>query len=236
MSAGQREVEHEILVDAPAEEIYRLIARVEHWPEIFPPTVHVDQVDRGDTSERIRIWATANGEAKSWTSRRTLDPANLRIDFRQEVSTPPVQAMGGAWVIEALDPSRSRVRLLHDYRAIGDDPDKLAWIDAAVDRNSRSELAAMKSNIETANGGELTLDIKDTVRINGTAKDVYDFINEASRWQERLPHVARVEFTESTPGLQVLEMDTTAQDGTTHTTKSIRVCFPYDRKIGRAHV
>ncbi|MFJ3498502.1 aromatase/cyclase [Streptomyces sp. NPDC086091] len=227
---GLREVEHDITIDAPAAAVYRLIAEVENWPRIFPPTIHVDHVERGDREERIRIWATANGEAKNWTSRRTLDPEALRITFRQEVSTPPVAAMGGTWIIEPLSETSSRVRLLHDYRAVDDDPAGLKWIDEAVDRNSRSELAALKSNVELAHASEdLTFSFEDTVRIEGSAKDAYDFINEAGLWVERLPHVASVRFTEDTPGLQVLEMDTRAKDGSTHTTKSYRVAFPHHR-------
>ncbi|MFI1415135.1 aromatase/cyclase [Streptomyces sp. NPDC020707] len=227
---GLREVEHDITIDAPADAVYRLIAEVENWPRIFPPTIYVDHVERGEGQERIRIWATANGEAKNWTSRRTLDPRALRITFRQEVSTPPVAAMGGTWIIEPLSDSSSRVRLLHDYRAVDDDPEGLKWIDEAVDRNSRSELAALKSNVELAHASaELTFSFEDTVRIAGSAKDAYDFINEADLWVERLPHVASVRFSEDTPGLQVLEMDTRAKDGSTHTTKSYRVAFPHQR-------
>ncbi|CAN5752257.1 SRPBCC family protein [soil metagenome] len=223
-----REVEHEITVAAPTSTVYGLIAEVENWPRIFPPTIYVDHVERGENHERIRIWATANGEAKSWTSRRTLDPEGLRIDFRQEVSTPPVAAMGGAWVIEALTETESRIRLLHDYRAVDDDPKGLEWIDQAVDRNSRSELAALKTNVELAHAsGQLTFSFEDTVHVAGSAKDVYDFINEANLWKERLPHVATVRLEEDTPGLQTLEMDTRVKDGSTHTTKSLRVCLPH---------
>ncbi|MEV5432619.1 aromatase/cyclase [Streptomyces sp. NPDC052701] len=225
-----RQVEHEITAEAPAATVYRLIAEVENWPRIFPPTIYVDHVERGADEERIRIWATANGEAKSWTSRRTLDPENLRITFRQEVSAPPVAAMGGTWIIEPLSDTRSRIRLLHDYRAVDDDPESLRWIDEAVDRNSRSELAALKENVELAHGAEdITFSFEDTVQIDGSAKDVYDFIDQAGLWAERLPHVARVHLTEDTPGLQTLEMDTRAKDGSTHTTKSYRVTFPHHR-------
>jgi aromatase len=230
---GNREVEHQIEVGAPAAEVYRLIAEVANWPQLFPPTVYVDQVERSGKSERIRIWATANGEVKTWVSRRVLDPGRMRIDFRQEVSAPPVAAMGGAWLIESLSKTRSRVRLLHDYRAIGDHPDQLAWIDQAVDRNSRSELGALKANVElaTGTGDELMFSFEDRVTIDGAAKDVYDFLNEAQLWQERLPHVARVVLTEPTPGLQTLEMDTRTKDGSVHTTKSVRVCFPHYRIV-----
>lgn len=225
-----REVEHEITIDAPARAIYRLIAEVENWPRIFPPTIHVDQVGLEEGTERIRIWATANDTVKNWTSRRVLDPDRLRIAFRQEVSAPPVASMGGTWIIEPLSDNESKVVLRHDYSAVGDDPASLAWIDAAVDRNSRSELAALKSNVEQAHADEdLTFSFVDSVSINGAAKDVYDFIDEANLWTERLPHVASVRFEEPSPGLQSLEMDTRAKDGSTHTTKSYRVTFPHHR-------
>src|SRR5262249_20731561 len=55
----------------------------------------------------------------------------------------------------------------------------------------------------------------------------YDFLNEAQLWTERLPHVARVKLDEEMTGLQILEMDTTAKDGSVHTTRSVRVCQPY---------
>ncbi|WP_455360090.1 aromatase/cyclase [Streptomyces sp. SYSU K21746] len=230
MTKETKEVEHEITVQAPAAEVYRLIAEVENWPRIFPPTLYVDHVERGEHEERIRIWATANGEVKNWTSRRTLDPEALRITFRQEVSAPPVASMGGTWIIEPLSDGASRIRLLHDYRAVDDDPEGLKWIDEAVDRNSRSELAALRTNVELAHAAaEVTFSFEDTVQVNGSAKDLFDFVNEADRWQERLPHVATVRLDEVSPGLQILEMDTRAKDGSTHTTKSYRVCFPNHR-------
>ncbi|MEU2582955.1 aromatase/cyclase [Streptomyces avermitilis] len=231
-----REVEHEITVLAPATAVYRLIAEVANWPHVFPPTVHVEIVEHTGAEERIRIWATANGEAKSWTSYRRLDPDALRVDFRQETPAPPVAAMGGAWVIEALSGEESRVRLLHTYEAVGDEAAALEWIDSAVDRNSTSELAALKSHVEAAHRSAgaadgLLLSFEDTVQIDGEAKDVYAFLDEAGLWPERLPHVAGSTLTEDTPGLQVLRMDTRTKDGHTHTTESVRVCFPPERIV-----
>jgi aromatase len=225
-----REVEHAIKVQAPAVEVYQLIADVMHWPQIFPPSVHVEYLQRSGSQERIQIWATANNEAKTWTSRRELDPIGLRVEFRQERSTPPVGAMGGTWIVEPVSEDESYVRLLHDYRPVDDDPAKLEWIDKAVDRNSQFELAALKVNAEQmSRSAELLLSFDDSVQVDGSAKDVYDFINEAHLWSERLPHVARVLLQEDIPGLQVLEMDTCTKDGSVHTTKSVRVTFPRER-------
>nr|QOP59274.1 cyclase/dehydrase [Nocardiopsis sp.] len=227
---GTREVEHTSVIQAPAEDVYRLIADVQDWPLIFPPSVHVEHESRSGQEEVIRIWATANGLPKTWTSRRRLDPRGMRVDFRQVVSSPPVASMGGAWTVEALAGGRSLVRLSHDYRAL--DQADLDWIDQAVDRNSESELDALKRSAEAGLRGNRTrLTFEDTVRAKGRAEDLYAFVNDAGLWRERLPHVARVVLTEDTPGLQTLEMDTRSQDGSVHTTESVRVCFPYERIV-----
>nr|AEE65464.1 aromatase [uncultured bacterium BAC AB649/1850] len=226
-ATGTQHVEHDIEISAPADEVYRLLADVRNWPQIFPPTIHVDRLEHDGERERIRIWATANGAAKSWTSRRVLDPVAHRIDFQQEVSTPPVAAMSGTWLLEPLGEQACRVRLLHDYRAIDDSPDGLSWIERAVDTNSRSELAALRTNIEAVTAArEATLSFEDTIRIAAPVKDVYDFINEAGEWERRLPHVARVRLDEDPPGMQTLEMETRAKDGSTHLTRSYRVALP----------
>jgi aromatase len=227
-----REAEHAITVHAPAAEVYRLLAEVENWPRLFPPSVYVEYLEREGNRERIRIWATANGEAKNWTSRRDLDPEGLRITFRQEVSAPPVAEMSGTWIAEPRGERETYLRLLHTYRAVDDDPEGLDWIDRAVDRNSREELPGVKAGLEeTTRTTELTLSFEDSVQVDGSAKDLYDFVNEADRWTERLPHVSTVTLTEDTPGLQVLRMDTRAVDGSTHTTESVRVCFPHQRIV-----
>jgi aromatase len=223
-----REVEHQITVKAPARAAYELIADVGNWPRLFPPSVYVEKLDVTASEERIRIWATANGEIKSWVSRRVLDPADMRVGFRQEVSSAPVASMGGTWVVEPMTADQSRVRLLHDFRAVDDDPESLAWIERAVDRNSRSELAALKANVELATGAsDRVMTFADTVAIKGSAADAYDFLNQAQLWSKRLPHVARCSLAEESPGVQLLEMDTRTKDGSTHTTTSVRVCFPH---------
>lgn len=230
-----REVEHEITIGAPAARVYELIADVGQWPEMFPPTVHAiqaeqgqaeqGQAEKGQHSELIRIWATANGTARSWTSRRQHDPAKLTIGFRQERSVAPVGGMGGLWMVEPVSDGQCQVRLRHDYFACNDNPADLEWIGQAVDRNSTAELTALKERAELDSTGEL-FSFADTVEVDGSARDVYDFLNEAQLWRERLPHVARVSLEEETPGLQILEMDTRAKDGSVHTTRSVRVCQP----------
>lgn len=225
-------MEHTIEVAAPPERVFAIIADVEAWPRVFPPTVHVDRIEQDGERERIQIWATANGEVKGWTSQRRIDYERLSATFRQEVSQPPVAAMGGEWIVESEAAGRCRVRLLHDFRAVDDDPDRTEWIRRAVDRNSGAELSALKvaAELEDEHDGTL-MSFEDSVRVAGASGDLYDFINDAASWERRLPHAQRVQLAEPAPGVQELEMDTLAPDGSTHTTMSVRICFPSARIV-----
>lgn len=225
-TSAVRNTEHTVDVGAPAGRVYELLADVGNWPETFPPTVHAECVEKNGNSELIRLWATANGTAKTWTSRRHHDPARMTIGFRQERSQYPVGGMGGRWVVQPVSESQCRVLLLHDFYAVRDDPADLDWISQAVDQNSAAELHALKAAAELT-GPDGLFTFEDIVEVDGSAADVYDFLNEAQLWSERLPHVARVSLKEETSGLQILEMDTRTADGSVHTTKSVRVCRPH---------
>jgi aromatase len=228
--------EHSITVAAPPADVYRLVADVSAWPQVFGPTVHVEVLQEADAErggeQSLRIWATAEGRVKAWTSRRVLDPAARTVVFRQVVSAPPVASMGGEWRVEERDDGTTRVVLLHDYRAVGDDPEAEALIARAVDRNSTAELTALKNAAELGtNGDELRMTFSDSETVHGDAADVYAFLARADLWPERLPHVARLDLAEEEGGIQRMDMDTRSPDGSVHNTTSIRVLFEDRREI-----
>lgn len=224
--------EHKISVSAPASVVFTLIADAANWPRIFPPSVHLEFLSKNGSEESFRIWAMANGEVKSWTSRRHLDSARKAIRFEQERSQPPVASMGGEWLVEPEPGGGCLVRLTHDFKAVGDDPANVAWIRRAIDSNSESELAALAAAAERRDTGTgLELSFSDSVRVDGLAADVYDFIYDAKLWEQRLPHVTRLVLREDVPGIQIFEMDTQAADGGVHTTRSARVCFPVQKIV-----
>ncbi|MFE7840153.1 aromatase/cyclase [Streptomyces sp. NPDC057474] len=223
---------HEVNVAAPAGVVYGLISDAVRWPLFFPPNVHVEQLESDGESERLRMWATANGQVKSWTSRRALDPGRRRVEFRQEVPADPVRTMGGTWIVESLGADRSSLTLLHDFTVADDDPDGLAWVERATDTNSRAELDNLRQLAERwADLDELVLSFEDSVRVNGPAELVYDFLYRVGDWPELVPHVSRLDLTEDEPGVQIMSMDTLTADGSSHTTESVRVCFPHAGRI-----
>ncbi|MFJ2741711.1 aromatase/cyclase [Streptomyces sp. NPDC087440] len=229
---------HTVTVAAAPDAVYRLVADVSGWPQVFGPTVHVDVLEEAPEEggeQLLRIWATANGQVRNWTSRRVLDPAARTVSFRQVVSSAPVASMGGAWRI-VPEGDGSRVELLHDYRAVDDDPAAEALIEQAVDRNSTAELDALKKTAELGeHRAELHFSFHDRVGVDGDPADVFAFLDRADLWPERLPHVARLDLTEDAvegqPVVQHLDMDTRSPDGSTHNTTSIRVSFPDRRTL-----
>ncbi|HEY5820458.1 MAG TPA: aromatase/cyclase [Propionibacteriaceae bacterium] len=219
------EVVHTTIVDAAPLEVYALVADVRRWPYSFAPTVHVEVLGAHDHAERIQLWATANGKVRTWTSQRVLDPASLRVIFRQEIPAAPVVAMEGEWELLPTAGGGTEVRLHHRYSVA--DQDGYDQVTRAVDTNSVAELAGLKKLVEEGSGAhsELVFSFEDSIFVEGEAEDAYDFLYRADRWATELSHVAAITVDEEDL-VQTMRMDTVALDGSTHTTESVRVCFP----------
>ncbi|MBT2493447.1 aromatase/cyclase [Streptomyces sp. ISL-96] len=223
---------HQVEVAAPAGVVYGLIADAVRWPLFFAPTVHVEPLDLEGAEQRLRMWALANGEVKSWVTRRRLDPGARRIEFRQETTAPPVKSMFGTWSIVQLPGGISRLTLLHHFSVDDDHTDDVTSVERACGTNVRVQLANVKHLAERWTVlDELVLTIEDAIRINGPAELVYDFLYRAEDWPERLPNLTRLHLVEDVPGVQMISMDTVTSDGSEHTTRSVRVCFPHGGRI-----
>lgn len=123
------------------------------------------------------------------------------------------------------------MRFTHDFEAAGDDPRDVEWIREVIDRNTTAELGALRDAAERDRHGDLTHSFEDTVVFTGTAERAYEFLHDAAQWSRRLPHVAACAVEESTPGIQTMDMDTLTADGSTHSTRSVRICFPHKRIV-----
>ncbi|MGY6653674.1 aromatase/cyclase [Amycolatopsis sp. TRM77291] len=226
MTSGTlQETEHTRTVAAPASVLYDLIADVTRWPAIFGPSLHVEHIERDEREERFRLWALVNGAVADWTSKRSLEPESLLVRFGQERSHPPVASMGGEWEFREKSAGLTEVVLRHHFSLLDDKPATARSLRNAVDRNSTEELEALARIAECGHPvDEVLFSFTDTVDLPCGSDTAYDFINEADLWPQRLPHVRRVRLDEDTPGVQQLEMETLTADGSTHTTRSIRIC------------
>ncbi|MBZ4323929.1 aromatase/cyclase [Streptomyces huiliensis] len=233
----RRGAEHTMTVRAPVERVYGLVAAAEDWPRVFPPLVHVDCLERTGRRDVIRVWTVADGEPRGCVSRRVLAPDRRCIGFRREMPAPPLAFLGGRWEFEPVSARECRVRLLHEYRAVDDDPRQLARIGRTVVRRARAELEALRRSAELGvRGHELLLSFEDSVRIAGSADDAYAFVREAQLWSERLPSAggAGTVLTTTTRVCGRTPRGWGRADGTGRDAGrngTVRVCFPPRRIV-----
>jgi aromatase len=227
VTAATSTVMHTATMRAAPGDVYSLVADVTRWPVVFGPTVHVEHLYRDETTERFAIWALVNGRVVHWTSARTLDPAGPRIDFKQEHSMPPVASMGGTWEFRDWQQGGTQVLLRHEFATTDGSADGEASLREALDRNSDSELGALRQVAESGYPADaLIFEFEDAIQIAGPAAAAYEFIDRADQWHRRLPHVRQVSLEEPAPGIQHLTMETVTADDAAHTTSSVRVCTP----------
>lgn len=205
---------HEVTIQAPAGVVYALLTDSPSWPLHLQSAVHVEQLEFDGRRERTRVWSTANGRADSFTSLRTLAPELRQVEFRQEQPTAPEHPVSGVWSVVPLAAQRSRLELRYHFTASAGDP-------AAVLEGLRTA-AELWPRLD-----ELALSFDDSVRIEGPAEPVYDFLYRVQDWPGRVPGVIRADVVEDEPGVQAVTMDTTQPDGSVRTTRSLRICFPH---------
>ncbi|GGR01483.1 aromatase/cyclase [Streptomyces asoensis] len=218
-------------VAAPAGVVYAVFADAARLPLYFSPSVHVERLEFDGERERLRMWFLMDGQLKAWTSWRHLDPVERRIEFRQELPAAPLTSMGGILDVRSTGAHSSRLELAYDFSVTGDLPEDRAWAQRATDANSRVQLAELKSFAERwTRLDDLVMSFEDTLRVNGPAELVYDFLYRAADWPDLVPHVTGVDLTEDTPGVQRLTTRTLTEYGA-HTTDAVRICFPHAGRI-----
>lgn len=230
-----RYVEHATEFDAPPTRVYELISDVTRWPLMFAPCVHAEVLEREPGADRIRLWALAGDAVRSWTSRRRLDADAPRVDFEQEDSWPPLASMGGHWRVD----DDVRLVLAHSWALSDPTPEAEQWVTESLDRNSNAETAAVRAWTEYGDDFDsLVFGFSEEVHIAAPASAVYNFLHRADLWPDRLPHVAALDLqpapaSELTAGaeVQTMTMQTTGHDRSTHSTRSIRLCFPNERIV-----
>lgn len=227
-----RRLSHTVDVAAPAGVVYTLIADAERRPLYFPSNVYVERLDFDGVRERLRMWALADGQVKSWTSERVQDSARRSLSFHQDPMMEPAESMGGTCSVQPIGPDRCRLTVDHEFTALGDRPEDAAWLERNTAANTRSDLQNLRFLAERwARFDELLMSFEDSVRIKGPAELVYGFLYDVESWPGQLPHVRRVALNEPQAGIRKVDMDLAAADGAVHTVASVRVCFPHAGRI-----
>jgi aromatase len=223
---------HSVEVAAPAGEVYALLADAVRRPLYCPSVLHVERLDFEGPRERLRSWESAAGDIRSSFTARVRHAHERRIEFFQLRHEAPVETMGGEWTVEESAGGRSVVTVRHEFTVVGDRLDDVAWVGLVTDDNAHAELESLRRIVESdLSLDDLVLSFEESVRVNGPGELVYDFLYRAADWPGLVPRLPRLELTESTPGVQVLDYDVRLPEGAVRTASSVRLCFPHAGRI-----
>ncbi|MFI6660242.1 aromatase/cyclase [Streptomyces sp. NPDC050523] len=225
----QYSVRDELLVAAPVEEVRSLVEDVVGWTQLHKPAVHVEILADSGREQRVRHWAVAGRDSvRTWTTRRTGAADGSRISFVHEDPEAPFASLGGAWTFQEQD-GKTLVEMSHDFTTADGGRAGAQELSARLRAGTRDYLRTLGHAAENrAELDRLIISFTDALFIAGDINDAYDYLWEADKWEERIPHIAKLDLEEPAPGVQFFDMLTSTPDGSSHRTRSVRVTVETD--------
>lgn len=101
-------IKRSALLPFPAERLFDLVNRVEHYPEFLPWCTKAEIISETDELMRARLTVGKAGLHQSFTTRNELVPGK-RIDMRLEDG--PFTELHGVWEFQALSEQACKITL-----------------------------------------------------------------------------------------------------------------------------
>ncbi|MEV6823632.1 aromatase/cyclase [Amycolatopsis sp. NPDC051102] len=145
--------EHTVTVEAPADVVFAVLADIEGYANLFPPTRESTLLEESETHQIARLVVDVSGQVQSWVTRRDIDREHRVIAYRQLENAPMIEFMGGEWRALPLDEERTQLVITHDFaarptEAVPSQEKATELLRAAVDRNSDADLDAVRKESE----------------------------------------------------------------------------------------
>nr|QBI71333.1 Aromatase [uncultured bacterium] len=142
--------ENSVTIDAPLERVWTFTNDVEAWPEYFDEYSAVEVLRRdGDTIDfRLTTRPDDQGQAWSWVSRRTADPATRTVRAHR-LETGPFEYMRLRWFYTESG-GRTTMRWVQEFELRDDAPFDDAAMVERLNTGSRKNMAHIKKILESA--------------------------------------------------------------------------------------
>jgi aromatase len=145
--------EHTVTVEAPADLVYSVLADIEGYARLFPPTESSTILEQSETHQIARLVVDVSGQLQSWVTRRDLDRERRVIAYRQLENAPMIEFMAGQWRALPLSEEQTQLVITHDFaarptEAIPSAEKATELLRAAVERNSHADLDAVRKEAE----------------------------------------------------------------------------------------
>jgi C7-C12 aromatase (ARO/CYC) len=223
----QHSASDEVVVAAPAAVARGLVDDVIGWTQLHTTAVHAEILEDDGTEQLIQHWAVADRHSvRTWKVRRTREAD--RISFVHVPAEHPFASLSGEWTFKEQD-GKTVVTLRHDFTLAEGEEGRLDEVTDRLHAGNQDYLRVLGYAAE--NGEELDqliIRMEDPLFIAGDIKDVYDYLWEADKWEERIPHIAKLDLEQPADNVQFFDMDTSTPDGSSHRTRSVRIAVEPD--------
>jgi C7-C12 aromatase (ARO/CYC) len=222
----QHSVQDEVVVEAPATAVRGLVEDFVGWTQLHKTAVHAEILEDNGTEKLIQHWEVADEHSvRTWKVRLTKEADGSRISFAHVGAESPFASLGGAWTFQEKD-GKTAVTLRHEFTLADDQEGLLDEVTARLHEGNQDYLQVLGHAAENREELEqLIIRFEDPLFIAGDIKDVYDYLWEADKWEERIPHIAKLELEQPADDVQFFNMDTSTPDGSTHRTRSVRIAI-----------
>jgi ribosome-associated toxin RatA of RatAB toxin-antitoxin module len=226
--------EHDVLVAAPAAEVFALLDSLTDWPLLMSRIVHVEPLAQDGPARLAHFWALSARGIDDAVCRVMPGPDPAELSMALVATRPPASALNLRWRAEPDGAEHSKVTLTQEFEAIADDPDAVRLLRRLLGALAESDLSSLRlaAAIHAAYpacrfsfGNRVPLDR------DASADAAFDFLSRPEKWPSHLPGVVLVSVNEERPGVQRLEMTIEEPDGSMREERAARLCFPQRHTI-----
>lgn len=227
----QQSTTHSIICEAPAANVYNIIADVSNWPKIFDNCISTVIKERIGNTEQVQIKAWQNGQVVSWDTQRSYFDDIFRINFVLPIPMPFLKEMSGQWRVIPLNKCRCILNVTRDFALLDDISGIRAdittheqareLINHFINDNAGSEMLAVKEFVEK---NDTTISsFTSSYSLPFTPEEFYSLLSDIHKWPDILPHCTDVKVIYEDAKYQEFVMEIIGDSGNEHF-RSIRQC------------
>jgi len=218
-------VTDELLVAAPAADVRAVLTDLTLWTQLHRTSVHTEVLGTDGDEQILQHWSLSGDAAvRTWRERRVTSEDGSLIRFRHEQPEEPFTQLSGEWRFQPQSDGKTLVRNHHDFTVAAGSEHLVGELTERLRRGHQDCLATLAYGAENrAELEQLVISFEDPLFIAGSIQDAYDYLWEADKWEERIPHIAKLDIEEPAPQVQFFDMETSTPDGSSHTTRSVRI-------------
>jgi aromatase len=145
--------DNEVVIDAPLDLVWAMTNDVASWPQLFSEYASAEILERDGQTVRFRLTMhpDADGNAWSWVSERTADPATHTVLARR-IETGWFEYMNIRWEYRQAGDGVA-MRWVQDFRMRPDSPVDDAAMTRRINENTAVQMARIKKTVERAAAG-----------------------------------------------------------------------------------